>query len=252
MAIKSEHISTGQAAQLCSVTPDTVLKWVKSGRISANRTAGGHYRISRSAILTYLESGEFQQAQTPRSHPFQFCWEYNSTQGEVKDGCLTCIAYRSRALRCYEMRELPSDAGYNGLYCKGTCTECEYYRIVNGQRPNVLILTGNLDLKSRLEKDSKSVSYNLSFADSEYQCAMVVEAFRPDFVVVDCAGSNFQCDQLVRNLTTDPRIPYIRIIVSGKRTELSKECDKKIFAQIEDSFGASDLSDLLAGCRGIC
>ena len=38
--------TTGQAARLCSVTPDTVLKWIKAGRIEAQRTAGGHYRIS--------------------------------------------------------------------------------------------------------------------------------------------------------------------------------------------------------------
>jgi excisionase family DNA binding protein len=33
-------LSTGRAAELCSVTPDTILKWIKRGRLSGVRTAG--------------------------------------------------------------------------------------------------------------------------------------------------------------------------------------------------------------------
>ena len=45
-----EYFSTGQAAKLCAVTPDTVLKWIKRGRLRARRTPGGHYRISREDL----------------------------------------------------------------------------------------------------------------------------------------------------------------------------------------------------------
>ena len=43
-------LTTGQAARLCSVTPDTVLKWIKKGRLRGVRTAGGHYRIERRLL----------------------------------------------------------------------------------------------------------------------------------------------------------------------------------------------------------
>ena len=46
---KSNLLTTGQAAKLCSVTPDTILKWLKRGRLNGVRTAGGHYRIERRA-----------------------------------------------------------------------------------------------------------------------------------------------------------------------------------------------------------
>jgi len=36
-----DMVSTGQAAKLCSVTPDTILKWIKNNKIEAVQTAGG-------------------------------------------------------------------------------------------------------------------------------------------------------------------------------------------------------------------
>ena len=47
-SVKTEEgqwLTTGQAAKYCSVKPDTVLKWIKRGRLTAERTPGGHYRI---------------------------------------------------------------------------------------------------------------------------------------------------------------------------------------------------------------
>ena len=43
--MRSVGLSTGEVARLCSVNPDTVLKWIKKGQLAATRTAGGHYRI---------------------------------------------------------------------------------------------------------------------------------------------------------------------------------------------------------------
>ena len=48
-------LSTGKVAKLRSVTPDTVLKWIKGGQLPAIRTAGGHYRIARRDLDGHLE-----------------------------------------------------------------------------------------------------------------------------------------------------------------------------------------------------
>lgn len=49
-----EWLTCGQAALLCSVKPDTVQKWIRKGRLSAQRTAGGHYRIQLPEIEPFL------------------------------------------------------------------------------------------------------------------------------------------------------------------------------------------------------
>lgn len=46
----AEWVTTGEAARLCSVTADAVQKWIRLGRLTAQRTAGGHYRIARRDI----------------------------------------------------------------------------------------------------------------------------------------------------------------------------------------------------------
>jgi excisionase family DNA binding protein len=48
------YITTGEAAALFGVEPDTVLRWIKSGYIPASRTPGGHYRIHRNVYLTKM------------------------------------------------------------------------------------------------------------------------------------------------------------------------------------------------------
>jgi excisionase family DNA binding protein len=57
-------LSTGNAARLLSVTPDTVLKWIKSGRLPAIRTAGGPYRIARRDIAALMGDDAGAQAAT--------------------------------------------------------------------------------------------------------------------------------------------------------------------------------------------
>ena len=39
--MSERYLSTGQAAGICSVSPDTILKWIRSGKLPARKTAGG-------------------------------------------------------------------------------------------------------------------------------------------------------------------------------------------------------------------
>jgi len=249
--IQKEFVTTGQAAELCSVTPDAVLKWVKAGRIPASRTPGGHFRIHRSALLSIMESGELSvsAAEEKPGQPYKFCWDYYSVGGKVKKGCLKCIAFRSRALRCYEMRDLPKNAGFAGLFCNKACADCDYYRVVHGQRPNILVVTESRQIREAIQKSEKTIDFNLALANSEYRCSMLIETFRPDFVVIDSDSPSINCLDLARHIGEDPRIPFAKIIISGTKKKFPDECDKRIFAFIEGEFDPHDLTYLLKGLK---
>jgi excisionase family DNA binding protein len=242
-----EHLTTGEAAALCSVTPDTVLKWIRAGKIPAYRTAGGHHRIPRSALLNLLDG----DLATPQVNygvgSFQYCWEFNSETGQLPDGCEECIVYRTKTHRCYEVANLPSSAGYSGVYCKSTCDECEYFEMVRDQLPNVLVITDQKRLKDSLDKEKDDIGFNLRITDCEYRCSTLVEKFRPDYVVLDCSMGSERSHDFVSFLYEDKRIPFVRIVLVGDRKDISSECDKKVFALIERRFTARTLSDLISG-----
>ncbi|WP_457826562.1 MerR family transcriptional regulator, partial [Staphylococcus aureus] len=47
---EKDYLTTSQAARLLAVSPDTVLKWVRAGKVKSYRTLGGHFRIPLSEI----------------------------------------------------------------------------------------------------------------------------------------------------------------------------------------------------------
>ncbi len=238
-------ISTGEAAALCSVTPDTVLKWIRSGKIKAHRTPGGHHRISRQALDSVLDTGSKPGRPDVHSDAFQYCWEFNSKSGKMPPGCRDCIVYRSGTLRCYEMQNLPAQAGYVGLFCRGSCDECEYYHKIHGERPNVLVVSDRPTFRRRLEKDIDQTQFGLKVTDCEYRCSMVIEEFRPDYVVIDCALGSERSREFAAMLYEDPRIPFVRVVLVGNSSDLPKECDRSVFAVVGRKFNAATLGSLI-------
>jgi len=242
-------VSTGKAAQLCSVTPDTVLKWIKSGKIPANRTPGGHYRIHKETLVGIIESGSLHTHVETSIQSFKFCWEYYEKNGGFEQRCHECIVYRSRAVRCYEMIQLPAESGHAKLHCHGACYDCEYYRVVKGQRLNVLLIVGQEKLKNEIESNISRFDYNLQIADSEYNCSMMVENFRPDYVIIDCSIGKKECGSFTRHLFEDPRIPYIKIILVGDSHDIPSECNGLIFAVMKEPFSLNELENLIGMAR---
>ncbi|UCC44082.1 MAG: helix-turn-helix domain-containing protein [Candidatus Zixiibacteriota bacterium] len=243
-------LSTGEAAALCSVTPDTVLKWIRAGRVEAHRTPGGHHRIPRVALKKMLDTDTRHARDSSGEGSFQYCWEFKSRSGAIPKGCRQCVVYRSRTHRCYEMTTLPAEAGHVGLFCKGTCDECDYYRLVLGQRPNVLVVTDRERMRTSLERDTgKPSDFNLQFADCEYRCSMLVEQFRPDYVVIDCSLGTSRSREFATQLNRDPRIPFVRVILVGNGRQLPGECDKLVFATVRHRFDVNTLNELIGGNR---
>ncbi len=51
-------LTTGDVARYCQVSPVTVFRWVKNGKLKAYTTPGGHYRIRKGDFRAFLkESG---------------------------------------------------------------------------------------------------------------------------------------------------------------------------------------------------
>jgi excisionase family DNA binding protein len=228
-----EFLTTGEAAALCSVTPDAVLKWVKAGKIPAHRTPGGHCRIHHSDLTTLLKRrADILPGEKLQEKSFQYCWEFNADSGELKSGCQDCIVYRSRAHRCYEMSELPSETGHAKIFCTESCESCDYYHLVRWQKQNLLIVTDKPRLRRTIESN-RAEEFNLRFTDCEYHCSMVIESYRPDYVILDCSLGAELARQFASNIAADPRIPLVRIIMVGSRDEFPTECDTDIFALVE-------------------
>jgi len=104
-----DFLTTSEAARLLSVSPDTVLKWVRAGKIKSRRTLGGHFRIPRNELDIPSESSDPDNGFSARlDNDFMYCWEYVASGGAIKSECKECLTYRSRSRRCYELRELPS------------------------------------------------------------------------------------------------------------------------------------------------
>lgn len=247
---QKELITTTQAAELLSVSPDTVLKWVKAGKIDATRTLGGHFRIPRSALrLAESETDSSILTLSPGVHKsaYQYCWEYLARGGEVRPDCRECITYRSRTHRCYELRDLPEGLGCLRVYCKSTCDECDYYRMTSETDLNVIFLSesGRLVKDWRLGHDING--FRIQVARSEYECANIIQNFRPDYIVVDCALGKKRTASVCTNLFNDARIPVVRIILASKTSQLTKYCDKEVCGWITRPFSIRQLKDCIAG-----
>lgn len=199
--------------------------------------------------MSVLEARGVESRTGKDGNRFQYCWEFNSKDGRIPDGCRSCIVYRSGTRRCYEMTSLPAQAGYVGLFCRGSCEDCEYYEKVHGQRPNVLVVSDRHEFKHLLQKEVDPSEFNLKLTDCEYRCSMFIEKFRPDYIVIDCALGAERSHQFAQLLYEDPRIPFVRIILVGQQADMPEECDRLVFAIVDSGFDASTLSRLIAGSR---
>ncbi len=240
-------LSTGKAARRLSVTPDTVLKWIKSGRLPAVRTAGGHYRIAPNDLDSLIHD-DVGRGRLPAANRFLYCWEYYATGDEPTDDCLDCLVYRARARRCYEMSGLAAEAGYAGAYCKTSCEDCAYYQEVVRSTRRVLIVTHSSDLRRRLLDESADGRIEVQFAATEYECSAVCAEFTPEYVVIDGALPKRTRASLCSHLATDRRIPGVQIIlaVAGDRS-FAGETDFGVNRALPRTFSLSELEEHITG-----
>ncbi|MBT8396566.1 MAG: excisionase family DNA-binding protein [Gemmatimonadetes bacterium] len=225
---RADLLTTGQAAKLCAVTPDTVLKWIKKGRLAATRTAGGHYRVALPDLEPFMAG--FGQPNSALTAPEKFppipshdgtkedseevsCWEFLSGDGEVRDACRQCVVYRVKATRCFLMAGLDSDIGHAHEFCEGSCEDCVYFRRIQGMSTQVLLISSDDELVNRIEWTGDD-SVSLRFARNGYEASALVQEFRPEIAIIDLEGLPDQGFGLLDSIAADPRLPHIRVILA--------------------------------------
>lgn len=122
-------LSTGQAARHCLVSGATIANWIAAGRLPAQRTVGGQYRIRpsdlRAFMLAHGMSTELLDAELGGA---PFCWQYWAATlqprpaGGVCTSCIDCPVRRSGAADCFEVRPLLSGGTLRAL----SCADCDY------------------------------------------------------------------------------------------------------------------------------
>jgi len=245
-----EYLTTTEAAKLLGVSPDTVLKWVKAGKVKSRRTLGGHFRIPASELELFASetsiSGDsatvLSQAPT-----HQYCWEFLAGMGEIREECRDCITFRSRARRCYELKDVPGGLGCLNLMCDTECSDCDYYRVVQGQGITVIALASSGKLISDLQGSGVREGIDIRFATGEYEAAALIQGFRPDYIVVDCSFGQRRTADICGSLFADIRIPVPRIILSSKTKRIKDYCDREVFGWIRKPFSLQQLKECIRG-----
>jgi len=244
-----DYYTTTEASRLLSVSPDTVLKWVRAGKIDSYRTPGGHARIPKAAVASLLPervTSEHTVAVPDTDAAFKYCWDFYACDGEIEDQCHKCVAYRSRARRCYEMRDIPEQFGHLKLHCETDCKKCEYYMTMAHHGTSAMIVSRNKNLAKQLPGASDE-ELTIKFASSEYECAALIDKFRPDYAIVDCSFGAARTRDICHHLTEDERIPLVRIILTSRTAKMKDYCDSEVFGWIIKPFTLRQLKDLIEG-----
>lgn len=50
-----QYFSTFEVAQMCHVSPGSVIRWIHEGKLKAALTAGGHHRIHEKDLIQFLQ-----------------------------------------------------------------------------------------------------------------------------------------------------------------------------------------------------
>jgi excisionase family DNA binding protein len=205
--------TTGEVAELCGVTSDAVLKWIKKGRLPAVRTSGGHFRIARRTLEAF---GYVARDVAAPLAPLR-CWEHFRRDAAPPDACKECIVYKARIEKCYEVAQLGDAIGHNRQFCRATCENCSFFRASKGLAATVLMVTSDEALVGRLTTQASGANVALRFARGGYDSSILVETFHPSVVVMDSALPEVRDGRLADSMLHDERIPGVQIVIALRK-----------------------------------
>jgi len=119
-------MTTGQAARCCLVTADTIVNWIKAGRLPAQRTAGGQYRILRRDLRSFMRAqGMNTDLLVDPADVRPMCWEFHAgADGQPPAACAGCLVKYLGVRDCFKLMGMRPDSSAP----RGRCEDCEYYR----------------------------------------------------------------------------------------------------------------------------
>ena len=148
--LADRFISTGEASRLLnhSVTPQTVNHWAKLGQIPFIKTTGGHYRISREAIIGMRE-GNKPQCVDRKKLVIAYC--RCSTSGQKENLERQIKRVREYAKETYPDRQLIEyseiGSGFSVAHRKELWAMLE--NIISGNYDNAVLVCETRDRLSR-------------------------------------------------------------------------------------------------------
>jgi excisionase family DNA binding protein len=66
---RPELLSTGEAARACGVSTQTIVNWIRQGRLRAATTGGGRFRVHVDSLLEFLKTSGFEIPTELRAGP---------------------------------------------------------------------------------------------------------------------------------------------------------------------------------------
>jgi excisionase family DNA binding protein len=246
------YFTTSQAARLLSVSPDTVLKWVKAGKLASYRTPGGHYRIPAQAVSSLLPEGDTRSSDVEHASEepgFVHCWEARADESGVLEACRECPSFTSRARRCYELRADPEAFAKLGLDCPADCADCNVYHLTRDRDRSVLVVSRHEGWTDKLNAQARAHDLELEIATSEYHCGALLEVFRPDYIVIDRSFGASRTREICRHLREDSRLPLPRIVLTSRQARWDAECEGEVCGWIRKPFTMERLGKYIDGNR---
>ena len=123
-----DFLSTTEASKYCHVSRLTVINWAKKGLIPTNKTPGGHRRISKNDMLSFMKDHGIGYTESDLSSPdikFRWCWDYHKDEKWKNHKCRGCLVYLTHAKKCYALRD---KVGHKRIFCKFNCDSCQYHK----------------------------------------------------------------------------------------------------------------------------
>lgn len=129
-----EYYSTVEAGKLCSVTRFSIINWAKKGILKSARTPGGHRRIHRADLVSFIKTYKIgldalKSGELGSRADFLRCWEFHRPgKMEGAHNCKVCVVFLSDTKKCYTLRE---HVGHQKIFCKTSCLACDYYKRIH-------------------------------------------------------------------------------------------------------------------------
>lgn len=125
--MENKYLTTSQAAAYLHVTRFTILNWVKSGKLKAVHTLGGHQRIPKESILRLIPKNKTVDQKPPDPQPAGEskipCWKSKNANSSGQHPCSQCLVFLEQITPCFLAVK---SFGPLKVRCSVECLRCGY------------------------------------------------------------------------------------------------------------------------------